>query len=56
MKTGPLISPKLFRDFMLQPMKRVTKVLREHGIEIIMVDSDGNVDELIPLWLEAKVT
>jgi len=55
MKTGPLISPRLFRDFMLQPMKRVTKALGESGIRIIMVDSDGRVDELIPLWLEANV-
>jgi len=55
MKTGSLISPKLFREFMLEPMKRVTRVLNEYGIEIIMVDSDGRVDELIPLWLEAKV-
>ncbi len=55
MKTGPLISPTMFRDFMLQPMKRVTKALSERGIEIIMVDSDGHVDELIPLWLEANV-
>ncbi len=55
MKTGSLISPKLFREFMLEPLKRVTKVLNEYGIEIIMLDSDGNVDELIPLWLEANV-
>ncbi len=55
MKTGPLISPKLFRDFMLEPMKRVTEALGHAGIEIIMVDSDGHVDELIPLWLEADV-
>ena len=55
MKTGSLISPKLFRDFMMQPLNRVTKALNERGIEIIMVDSDGNVDELIPLWLEANV-
>ncbi len=55
MKTGSLISPKLFREFMHPPMKRVTKVLREYGINIIMVDSDGNVDELNPLWLEAGV-
>ncbi|MFH1568887.1 MAG: uroporphyrinogen decarboxylase family protein, partial [Gemmatimonadota bacterium] len=55
MKTGPLISPQLFRDYMLEPLKRVTRTLNQAGIEIIMVDSDGNVDELIPLWLEANV-
>lgn len=54
-KTGPLISPKLFREFMLEPMKRVTRVIRDAGIDIIMVDCDGKVDELLPLWLEAGV-
>jgi hypothetical protein len=55
MKTGSLISPRLFREFMMEPLKRVTKTVNESGIRIIMVDSDGNVDELIPLWLEANV-
>jgi uroporphyrinogen decarboxylase len=55
MKTGPLISPQLFREYMMEPMKRVTRALNQSGIDIIMVDSDGRVDELIPLWLEAKV-
>lgn len=51
-KTASLISPKMFRDFILPNCKKVTDLLRSHGIEIIMVDSDGNVEELIPLWLE----
>ena len=55
MKTGSLISPKLFREFMMEPLKWVTKTLNEYGIKIIMVDSDGNLDDLIPLWLEANV-
>lgn len=55
MKSGPLISPQLFREFMTPVLRRVTARLNEAGIDIIMVDSDGNVDELIPLWLEAKV-
>ena len=40
---------------MMEPLKRVTRVLNEYGIKIIMLDCDGNVDELIPLWLEANV-
>ncbi len=54
-KTGPLISPAAFREFMSEPMKRVTSRLQEAEIDIIMVDSDGRVDELLPLWLEAGV-
>ncbi len=46
MKTGPLISPQLFRDFHLKPMKRVIDVFKQAGIRLIMLDSDGRVDEL----------
>ena len=55
-KAGPLCSPATYRSFMLAPLKRVTDMLHSHGIDIIIVDSDGNNDLLIPLWLEAGVT
>ena len=54
-KTGPLISPEMFRKYMLPRYKRVTDLLRSNGVDIIVVDSDGNIDELIPLWLEGGV-
>jgi uroporphyrinogen decarboxylase len=54
-KAGPLCSPKMYREFSLPPLKRVVETLRGHGVEIIIVDSDGNNDVLIPLWLEAGV-
>jgi uroporphyrinogen decarboxylase len=53
---GPLISPELFKKFLLSPYQRVIEVSRQCGIQIIDVDSDGKVDELLPLWLEAGVT
>lgn len=55
-KTGPLISPKMFRDFMLPHYKKVTALLREHGVKLSWVDCDGNIEELIPLWIEGGVT
>lgn len=55
MKTGPLISPQLFREFMLPNYRKVTQYLRDHGIDIFLVDCDGCIDELIPLWLEGGV-
>ena len=54
-KTASLISPRMFRDFMLPNYKKVTSFLREKGIDILLVDSDGNIEELIPLWLEGGV-
>ncbi|MBM4046596.1 MAG: hypothetical protein FJ279_15905 [Planctomycetes bacterium] len=55
-KTGPLISPKIFREFMLPRYKRVIEFLRGHGCDLITVDSDGNLEALIPMLLEAGVT
>lgn len=55
MKTGPLISPELFREFHLDALKRVTGVFKEAGVQLIILDSDGKIDELIPLWMEGGV-
>jgi uroporphyrinogen-III decarboxylase len=55
-KTGPLISPATFREFMMPAYKKVTNFLKDHGINVILVDSDGNVDQLIPLFLESGLT
>ncbi|UCF97811.1 MAG: hypothetical protein JSV89_21995 [Spirochaetaceae bacterium] len=54
-KTGPLISPTMFKEFLLPHYKKITSYLRGKGVDIITVDSDGNINELIPLWLEADV-
>ena len=54
-KTGPLISPTMFRRIMVPRYKRVTDFLRSKGVDLIFVDSDGDINSLIPLWLEAGV-
>ena len=55
-KTGPLISPAHFREFMLRPYQKVTEVFRDHGIKVILADTDGNCWSLLPLFLEAGCT
>jgi len=54
-KTGPLISPAMFREFLLPCYRKVTAFLVDHGVELSWVDCDGNIDQLIPLWLEGGV-
>ena len=54
-KGGPMISPKMFREFLLEPYKRLTSFIREHGVDLIIVDSDGFAEPLIPLWIEGGV-
>jgi hypothetical protein len=53
---GPLISPRLFREFMLKPYQKLTALLRDHGVDIIFVDSDGDVHKLLDLFIEGGVT
>ena len=55
-KTGSLVSPAHFREFMLGPYRKLTTVFRDHGVDVILSDTDGNCWELIPLFLEGGVT
>lgn len=51
-----LISPNLFREYMMPYYKKVTEFLRGKDVDIILVDTDGNFSKLIPLFLESGVT
>jgi uroporphyrinogen decarboxylase len=53
---GMLCSPKTFREFMLPGYRKVVDFFKASGIEIVTVDSDGDVSELIPLLLDVGVT
>lgn len=53
---GMLHSPQVFHKFMEPGYKILVSFFRKHGIDIITVDSDGNVTELIPLLLDVGVT
>ena len=50
---APLISPAMVRRYMLPRYRRVVDVLRRRGVRYIGLDSDGQVDSLIPVWLDA---
>ncbi len=54
-KTGPLISPNMVRKFMMPRYKKITDLLHSYGVDVIFLDSDGNVEQLIPLWLEVGI-
>lgn len=52
-KTGPLIGPNIFKKFLLPRYRRINEHLRKHGVNIISLDSDGNIEVLLPLIIEA---
>jgi hypothetical protein len=51
-RTGPLLTPRLARQYMLPRYRRVVEFLRERGVPWIGLDSDGQIDTLIPIWLD----
>ncbi len=54
-KTGPLISPEFFRTFMLPYYREMVDFYRQMGARWIVVDSDGDITRLIPLFVQAGV-
>ena len=54
-KTGPLISPAMVKKYMVPRYKKITELLRSYGVDVIYLDSDGNVEQLVPLWLECGI-
>lgn len=52
---GSLIDPRMFRKFALKHYCRVNEWLRSRGIKHIGLDSDGNITDLIPVWLDSGI-
>ena len=50
-----LVSPTIFEEFMMPYYKKVVAYFKEMGVKAVFVDSDGNVEQLLPLFIEAGV-
>ncbi len=55
MKNGPLLSPDTYREFIYPRMKRLVEFLKSHGVRYVVVDTDGNCELLVPLFMDAGV-
>lgn len=54
-KTGPLISPEMFRRFILPRYAKTIAFAREHGVDLTWHDSDGDCRLLLPDMLSVGV-
>jgi uroporphyrinogen decarboxylase len=54
-KNGPLISPRMWEQFMGPCYRRIKAFADQHGIRVISVDSDGNPDLITPPMMCAGV-
>jgi uroporphyrinogen-III decarboxylase len=54
-KQGSLISPDMIKEFMLPNYRKIKDFAEANDIPIFSVDTDGNCEELIPLFADAGV-
>jgi len=54
-RAGPLLSPKVFKRVLVPNYKRITSLLKKYGVDVVVVDCDGDMSRLAPLWLEGGV-
>jgi hypothetical protein len=55
-KNGPLISPGMFREFLMPAYRELTDLAAARGVRVVLVDTDGDCRKLIPPMLEGGVT
>jgi len=54
-RAGPLISPRHFKQFLMPHYRRIADLLHQHGVDVIWLDCDGDIETLVPLWLESGI-
>lgn len=54
-RSGPLISPSVFKRVCVPNYRRISEKLRSHGVKLHVVDCDGMIEDLAGLWLEGGV-
>jgi len=54
-KAHPMIGVEMSREFLLPCWRKWGEIIRGAGVPVYAMDSDGFIDDLIPLWIEAGI-
>jgi len=54
-RNGPLVSPSIFQECVAPGYTKIRNKLEEYGVTLYGIDSDGDIQHLIGLWLDAGV-
>lgn len=49
---GPIINPDIYRAVQGPWMRRIADILTAHGVTIYSTDTDGNINPLVPIFLD----
>lgn len=55
MKTGPLLSPNTYAEFIQPRLTKLVEFFKAHGVQWVVIDTDGNPELVIPQFLAAGV-
>ena len=50
-----MISPAMTRQYLLPVWRKWGEIIKAAKVPIYMIDSDGYIGELIPIWIEAGI-
>lgn len=54
-KATPLFGPNIFNKFFMKHYRRIIDRMERAGIKSFWVDSDGDPEVLVPLWMDAGI-
>ena len=54
-KSGPMVGPRIVKKFITPYYRKVWDLLHERGTRLFEQDSDGNMEAIIPAFLEAGI-
>ncbi|MCL5997645.1 MAG: hypothetical protein M1546_16550 [Chloroflexi bacterium] len=54
-KGGPLLSPQCYKTFIYPRLRRVVDFYKSHGVRYFGIDTDGNPEAVVPLFMDAGV-
>jgi len=52
---GPMVSPAFVKQVMVPRYRKVVNLLRDNGVDALILDCDGNIEELLPIWLDCGI-
>lgn len=55
-KNGSMISPAMVREFILPAWKKIIDFVKSKGVKRVILDSDGNIMNILPIVCEAGFT
>jgi len=54
-KTASMISPGMVKEYLTPRYRKLVNFFQAKGIPVMMMDCDGHISQLIPLWLEVNI-